>query len=167
MLSRLTADEGAADRFARLPHSAHDVRDALRVDPADGQVVEEVGRLCAVADHVVGAHGDDVLPDRVEPAKAAGNLGLGARAVGSGDEHRVAHVLWQRQHRPEGADAAEQVTTGYGKPFAHQFHRPIAGLNVDAGPGVCRPSAHPVVTSSSLSSINLRLPGSYGTGTGY
>ena len=37
------------------------------IDPADGDVVEERERLRAAADDVVGAHRDEVDPDRVEP----------------------------------------------------------------------------------------------------
>ena len=50
-----------------------------RVEPADGDVVEEDQRLGAGADDVVGAHRDEVDADRVPAPERGGDRGLRAR----------------------------------------------------------------------------------------
>ena len=60
VLGRLAADQGAAGEPAAGGDPADDRGHALRVEPADGHVVEEEERLGAGADDVVGAHRDEV-----------------------------------------------------------------------------------------------------------
>ena len=88
MLGGLAADERTAgiaaaggDRPRRAP------RPVPGSSTPDRDVVEEEQRLGAAARDVVGAHRDQVEPDRVVAAQRAGDRGLRADAVGRGDEN--------------------------------------------------------------------------------
>ena len=70
VLGRLAADERAAGLAAARRDAADEAGDGLRVEPADGDVVEEGERLGAAADDVVGAHRDEVDADRVPAPRA-------------------------------------------------------------------------------------------------
>ena len=72
MLGRLAADEraaGLAGSRRRCPPTSSAT--PVRVEPPDGDVVEEEQRLGAAADDVVGAHRDEVDADRVVAAERA------------------------------------------------------------------------------------------------
>ena len=68
VLGRLAADERGARLAAAGGDAADELGDADRIEPADGDVVEEGQRLGAGAHDVVGAHRDEVDADRVEAA---------------------------------------------------------------------------------------------------
>ena len=91
MLRGLAAEQRAAHLEARRVDPGHEGRDALGVDDADGDVVEEEERLGAGADEVVDAHRDEVVADRREVAGRARHLELRPDAVGRGHEHGSRH----------------------------------------------------------------------------
>ncbi len=93
VLGHLTADQGAAGLAAALGDAGDQLLDVVRVELADGDVVEEEQGLGALAHQVVDAHGDQVDADGVEPADGLGDQGLGADAVGGRHQHRLAEPV--------------------------------------------------------------------------
>ena len=70
MLGRLAAQQRAAGLAAAVGDALHQRGDALGIDAADRDVVEEEQRLRAGAEHVVDAHRDAVDAGRVQRAAA-------------------------------------------------------------------------------------------------
>ena len=115
---------------------------ALRVELADGHVVEEEERPRAVADDIVGAHRHQVAADAVAAAEQARDLGLGADAVGGTHQHGPAITGRQLQRGTEPAQPTQQVVgAGAGRhdALAQQAHRAVARRHVHAGGGVGGP----------------------------
>ena len=70
---------------------------------------------------------------RVEPAHAAGDLDLGAHAVGAGHEHGVLEAR-QAHGAAEPAEAAEDERVLRAlQPLLHELDGAVARLHVDAG----------------------------------
>ena len=112
MLRGLAADEGAA-RVATAGRDGPDqLRDRLGDDMADRDVVDERERLRPAADHVVGAHRDEVDADRVEALERRGDGGLGPDPVGRGDEQRLAVAGRDGEGPAEPAEAARRPRAG-------------------------------------------------------
>ena len=158
MLGGLAADERAAGQLATGSHAADELGHVHRIDPADGQVVEEQERPRTVADDVVGAHRDEVPTDGLEPAHGGGDGRLGTDAVGRADEDRLAHAGGQGHRAGETAQAADQLDRAERSPDVRpqQLHRPIAGLHVDAGRRIgAALRRHRAPATGSSSSTNL------------
>ncbi len=139
VLGRLAADERAARLQAALGDAAHDGRDVLGLDVADGDVVEEEQRLGARGEQVVGAHGHQVDAHGVVAAEQLGELELGAHAVGARDEHGVVHLLdvGGGEQAAETAQAADDLrAVGGGDALLHQVDRAGALGRVDTGVAV-------------------------------
>ena len=163
VLGRLAAHQRTAGEPAPVGDAADELRDLVRVQPAHRHVVEEEQGRSAGAHDVVRAHRDEVMADGVEPPDGVRDGGLRAHAVGRGDQHRLAIAGRHRERRPEPAEAAEHARdVRRGDRRAHQLDRTVPGLDIDAGVGVRR-AAHRV---PAISSMNLRSPASYGTGSG-
>ena len=107
VLGRLAADEGAARLAAAGRDAADELGDLGRIELADGDVVEERERLGAGADDVVDAHRDEVDADRVEAPDRRRDRGLGADAVGRGDEQRLAVAGRDGERAAEPAEPAD------------------------------------------------------------
>jgi hypothetical protein len=138
VLGGLAAEQGAAGLPAALRHPGHDGRRPLRVEPADGQVVQHEQGRGAGDHHVVDHHRHQVDPDGVVAVQRAGDQQLGADPVGGGGQHAVG-VLGpiQRPQPGEAADAAEHPRPVGGLDRgAHQLDRPLAGGHVHPGRGV-------------------------------
>ena len=104
VLGHLAAHQRAAGQLAALCDAAHDLCHVLRLELADGNVVQEEERLRADGHHVVHAHGHEVLANGLVTVQELGDGELGPHAVGARDEHRVLHVL-EALHREAGAKA--------------------------------------------------------------
>ena len=104
----------SAQPASRQPSAMPDdeLGDLLRVEPPDGDVVEEEQRLGAAAGDVVGAHRDEIAADRVVAADRGGDRGLRADAVGRRDEHRRAVAGRDRDRRAEAAEARRAPPAG-------------------------------------------------------
>lgn len=92
-------------------------------------------------DEVVGAHGDEIDPDRAVPAGFGRDRELGAHAVGGGDEDRV-----QVTRRPEVEQTAETADAPFrSRPSRALRQRPNAlddlraDIDVDASVPVTGP----------------------------
>ncbi len=133
VLGGLAAEQHALGAHAALVHAGDDIGDLLRDDPADDEVVEEEEWHGAAGGHVVDAHRDEVDADGVEPAHAAGDLDLGAHAVGAGHQHGVLEA--RQAHGPaEPAEAAEDERVLRAlQPLLHEVDGAVARLDVDAG----------------------------------
>ncbi len=84
----------------------------VRVDRADGHVVEEEEGLGPLAHQVVHAHGHQVDPDGVEPPHRLGHQPLGAHPVGARHQHRLTEaVAPQREQATETTEVAEHLGT--------------------------------------------------------
>jgi hypothetical protein len=165
MLGRLAADEGASREPAAVGDAADQLGDLERVQPADGHIVEEVQRRGAGAHDVVGAHGDEVVADGVEPTHGIRDGGLRTYAVGRRHQHRLAIAGRHRERRSEPAEAAQDARAVGGRHCrSHQLDGAVPSLDVDAGLGVGRATHRTPVPA--ISSTNLRSPASYGTGSG-
>ena len=144
MFGGLASEERAPGPSAPLGDALDDRGDPLGDDPADRQVVEEEQRLGAGAHDVVGAHRDEIDPDRVEAAGAPRDLQLRPDAVGGGGEQRVVARAEQPReptHRVGhlGAPRARGEVGDQGDGFGGR-------LGVDAGGAVGL--AHPVGSRS-------------------
>ena len=134
MLRGLTADQRGTSLAAARGDAPDELGDADRIEMTDGQVVEEGERLGAGADHVVGAHRDEVDADRVEPADGRGDGRLRADAVGRRDEQRLAIAVRDRERAAEPAQATDDLRpTCRIDVLAHELDRAFAGIDVDAG----------------------------------
>ena len=133
VLGGLAAEQHALGAHAALVHAGDDVGDLLGHDLADHQVVEEEERDGAAGGDVVDAHRDEVDADGVEPAHAAGDLDLGAHAVGAGHQHGVLEAR-QAHGAAEPAEAAEDERVLRAlQPLLHEVDGAVARLDVDAG----------------------------------
>ena len=167
VLRGLPADERTARLAAAGRDAADELRGLRRIEPPDGDVIEEEQRLGAAADDVVGAHRDEVDPDRVVATERGRDRGLGPDAVGRGDEHRLAVARRDRDRPAEPAEPAEHLRPPRaldGRP--HELDGPVAGIDVDAGGDVRGARGAQPRTGSGSSRMNLRDAASYGTGSG-
>ena len=129
----LAAEEHALGAQAALVHAGDDVGDLLGDHAADHEVVEEEERHGAAGGDVVDAHRHEVDADGVEPADAAGDLDLGADAVGAGDEDGVLEPR-QAHGAAEPAEAAEDERVLRAlQPLLHELDGAVARVDVDAG----------------------------------
>ena len=163
VLGGLAAEQHAPGPQAALVDAGDDVGDLLGHDLADHQVVEEEERDGAAGGDVVDAHRHEVDADGVEPAHAAGDLDLGADAVGAGDEHGVLE-LRQAHGAAETAEAAEDERVLRAlEPLLHELDGAVARLDVDAGllvgePLLVRHAAPRSPARPSLRPASVRLP---------
>ena len=140
VLGGLAADEGAR-RPRRTPAAMPCTmrRDALRDDPAAGDVVGHEQRLGAAHDDVVDDHADQVEADRVVHVERLRDRDLGAHAVGAGRQ--------QRRGMPGSALASNSPAKPPSPPSTsgrvawrphclHQLDGLVTGLDVDTGGGV-------------------------------
>ena len=133
VLGGLAAEQHALGPQAALVDAGDDVGDLLGHDLADDEVVEEEQRDGAAGGDVVDAHRDEVDADGVEPADAAGDLDLGAHAVGAGHEHGVLEAR-QAHGAAEPAEAAEDERVLRAlQPLLHELDGAVARLDVDPG----------------------------------
>ena len=93
---RLAADQGAIGLHAAVADALDQLARQGRVVLGHRQVIEEEQRLAAGTQGVVDRHGDQVDADGVVPVHQAGDLELGADAVGAGDEDGMAIVAWRK-----------------------------------------------------------------------
>ena len=162
MLGGLAADQRRAGRAAAGGDAADELGHADRVEPPDGDVVEEGQRLRPGAHDVVGAHRHEVDADRVEAADRGGDGRLRADPVGRGDEQRLAIAGRDGEPATEPAQPADDLgPPGRVDVRAHEVDRPLPGRDVDPGAAIGRPraaSAHGVIgaPASGSSSMNLR-----------
>jgi hypothetical protein len=112
--------------------------DPLGHHAAAGDVVLEEQRLGTAGDQVVDDHGHQVDADRVVPVQRPGEGDLGTDAVGRGGEQRTAVLRGvEREQTGEATEPADHLRpVGLLHRRPHQRHRPLAGVDVDAGGGV-------------------------------
>ena len=137
VLGRLAADQRTTRLSTARGHAADEICNAVRIEPTDGDVVEERERLGAAAGDVVGAHCHEVDADRVPPPEGSCDRGFRADPVGRGHDHRLAVPGRDRDPTPEPAQAPDDLrSTGRFDRLAHELDRAIASGDVDAGPCV-------------------------------
>ena len=107
-LGRLAAEQRAAGLPAAVGDALDELGDAIGSEPADGDVVEERGRLGTAAEHVVDAHPDEVDPRIAEAPGRTLQQQLRADAIGAGDDHGIAKAA-RREQPGEPAEAAEHA----------------------------------------------------------
>jgi hypothetical protein len=134
VLGGLATDQRAARLRAALGDAPHERRDPVGVELADGHVVVEEQRLGAGHDEVVDHHRDEVLPHGVEDAELAGEVDLGAHAVGGADEDGFAVAGdVESEQAPEPPDAAEDLrTVGAPDGLRDEVDAAVGGLEIDA-----------------------------------
>ena len=158
VLGGLAAEEDALGAHAALVHAGDDVGDLLGHDLADHEVVEEEQRDGAAGGDVVDAHRDEVDADGGESADTAGDLDLGAHAVGAGHQYGVLEAR-QAHGAAEPAEAAEDERVLRAlQPLLHELDGEVARLDVDAGllvrePLVLRHAAPRSVVAQSTSCL--------------
>ena len=137
VLRGLAADQGAAGVPAAGRDPLDETRHGVRVEPPDRDVVEEEERRGARADDVVGAHRDEIDPDRVVAVERRRDGRLRPDPVGRADEDRVAQAGRQPDRSGEAAQPADDLGPAGGldgRP--HELDRPLAGTDVDPAPDV-------------------------------
>ncbi len=87
-LGGLAAEQRAAGLATAVGDALDELGDAIGVEPADRDAVEEQHRLGAAGDDVVDAHRDEVDAELVQPPGLALQERLRADGVGAGGEHR-------------------------------------------------------------------------------
>ena len=107
-LRRLTANQRAACRRARLRETVNDLVEYVRRQFAHADVIEKKQWLRAEHGDVVDAMIDEVLPDRVVPVHHDGDLQLRADAVHAAHEYRPLVFLHVEREQPaKPADGTE------------------------------------------------------------
>uniref|UniRef100_A0A914YK63 Uncharacterized protein n=1 Tax=Panagrolaimus superbus TaxID=310955 RepID=A0A914YK63_9BILA len=104
--SGFAADQRTAGLGAAVGDAAHDRCGGVDVQLAGGEVVQEEQRFGALHQHVVHAHGDQVDADRIVAVQLVGQLQLGAHAVGTRHQHRLAVLVGQVEQGTEATQAA-------------------------------------------------------------
>ena len=86
---------------------------------------------------VIHAHRHQIDADRVVPPQREGELELGADAIRTGDEQRLAITLGQFDQRAEPADARQHLRAqGTFCERLDRFDQRFACIDVDAGPAI-------------------------------
>ena len=139
----LAADQGAIRLAAGRGDPLHDLGADLRRELAAGEIIEKEQRLAALHHDVVDRHRDQVDADRGVPPDLDRDHQLGADAVGSGDQDRVAEPgPFQVEQAAEAADFGVRARPG-GR--AHQrldqLDHAVAGVDVDARLRIGQPIA--------------------------
>ena len=114
VLRRLPAEQCGAGLPAAVGDALDQRRHYLRIEAADGHVVEEEERARAGAEHVVDAHRDAVDAGRVQGACAAMQHELRADAVRPRHEQPVAE-LEQAGEAAVGVDDAGPARRAHGR----------------------------------------------------
>ena len=139
MLRGLTAHQCAPGDLAAARDTRHDGSDALRHDPARGDVVGHEEWLRTAHDDVVDHHRHEVLADGVVDVHRLRDCDLGAHAIGGGGEQRARVALeCARIEEPgESTEAADNLRSSRSRDgTAHEGDRALARLDVDTGVGV-------------------------------
>ena len=135
----LAAEQGTGGLLAAFGHAGNDCLGGLDVELACGKVVQEEERGCALNQDVVDAHGNEVDAHGVVLVKEEGQLELGAHAVRGGNKHRIRHAVDVRtEQAAEAADVGNHTLgVGFGNDVLDAGNKGVAGLDVDAGSGIC------------------------------
>ena len=161
-LGRLAAEQRAARLAAAVRDPLDEIGDAVGIEPADGDVVEEQRGLGAAGDHVVDAHRDEVDARVAQPAGRALQHQLRAHAVGAGDEHGIA-VAARRDEPGEAAEVAQHARRARrGDGSAHAVDDGVGGLQRDTGLGVGQWLGRGHARAGSRSKRSLLSPGRLG-----
>src|SRR5690606_21385372 len=118
-----------------LGDALDDGGDPLGVDLADADVVGHEQRFGTAHHDVVHHHGDQVVADGVVDTHAAGDVDLGAHAVGGGGQQGALEALQGGgvEEAGEAAEAAEDLgALRLLHPLLHQDDRTVARFDVDA-----------------------------------
>ena len=163
-LGRLAAEQRAAGLAAAVGDALDEVGDAIGVEAADRDVVEEEHGVGAAREHVVDAHGDEIDPRVAQTTGLALEDQLRADAVGAGHEHRIA-VATGRDEPGEATEVAEHAgRAGRGNGAAQPVDDRIGGLQRHAGPLVGQRLVRAHARTGSPSKRSLPLAS--GTATG-
>jgi hypothetical protein len=131
-LRRFAADQGAAGEATALGDARDDPFGDVDVQLAAAEVVEEKERLRTRGDHVVDAHGDQILANGAVTARCECDLELGAHAVGSADEQWLFDAARQGAQARETTDAAlDQRRKGSCGERLDPLYQRIACVDVD------------------------------------
>ena len=136
-LGGLAAYQRAAGQFAAAGDALDDPLGHIHVERTGGVVVEEQERLGAGDQHVIDAHGHQILADAIVPVVVDGELQLGADAVGAGDQDGLAVFLGEPGQSGEAAEPGQLLRAarrlGGGSNASDQF---VAGLDIHPGVAV-------------------------------
>jgi len=109
-LGGLATDEGTAVVFAGLGQSADNFFGDFQLEFADGQVVHEEERGCALHGNVIDAVVDEVAADGVMHAHVKGELELGADTIDAANQHGIGEFFLIHLEKPaKAANFAEDT----------------------------------------------------------
>ncbi|MNV27903.1 hypothetical protein D3C71_1190700 [compost metagenome] len=106
-----TTDQRATGLGAAVGNAADHGRSGVDVELAGGEVIQEEQRLGALDQDVVDAHGDQIDADGVVAAQLLCELQLGADAVGTGHQDRLAVLVGEVEQRAEATQPAHDFRT--------------------------------------------------------
>ena len=132
----LTAQECNTVSGAGFRHAADHLCGNVRLEFANGVVVQEEQRLRVHAEDVVDAVIDEILTDGAEPAQGRRDEDFRADAIGAGYQNGVA-IAAELEAAAEAADSFENpgVAAARGD-LAIARDRCIAGVDIDPGRGI-------------------------------
>ena len=138
-LGGLAAQQGTGGLATAFGHAADDRVGGIHIQLAGGEVVKEEQGGGPLDQDVVDAHGHEVDAHGIVLVEGKGQFELGAHAVGGRNKHGVAHVAdFRSEQAPESPDVGDDPL---GMRALHQMldarHEIIAGLDIDAGFGIC------------------------------
>ena len=133
----------ATSQLAALGDALNDCLGDVHVELASRVVVQEEEGLGAADQHVVGAHGHQVLADAIVLPAVDGQLQLGAHPIRAADQHRMLVASRQLAYRREATEMAQGFRAvggaAGGGDAPHEF---VAGIDVHAGGAIGQPLAH-------------------------
>ena len=127
-LGCLASEQRAACLAAALRDALDHVGDAVGIEPADRDVVEEQHGLGTAGEHVVDAHRHEIDAGIAQAAGLALQEQLRAHAVGAGDEHRIA-VAARRDETGKATQVAQDTRC------ARRRHGALQALDDGVGGG--------------------------------
>src|ERR1043166_7209025 len=110
-LGSLAADQRASGLLAAGGDAFYHFGSYADVELAAGEVIEKQQRLRALHQDVIHAHRNQVDADGVVPVQLKGKLELGADAVSSGNQPRLAIPRRNFQQPAEAADTRQHLGT--------------------------------------------------------
>src|SRR3989454_3673668 len=140
MLRHLAADQGTSRLPAARRNAAHDNLDLLRIEPTDGDVVEEIEGFGPVDEDVVHAHRDQVDADGVMAAGQERDLELRSHAVGGRNQDGLAVLRWHADEARKAPEPADHLGAARrARQRRDTAYRVLARVDIDTGLAVGKP----------------------------
>src|SRR5699024_3651294 len=116
-LCGLSADQGTLGLYTSIRNALNDLFDHLWMVLANGDVIQEEHRQCALYEHIVDTHGHRIDTDRIVFVRLKGDHQLRADTICTTDEHRLLKAVFRQiEHAAEctdGIDGTHRLRAGH------------------------------------------------------